>query len=181
MIHPETFVKQTHKGLGLFAGRDFKRGEILWIVDDHDIKIPLEAYESLDEQQRQKLNIYSYMDFQHRVIVPWDEGKYVNHDCEPNSTGLAEFDNISIAMRDIEAGEEIVEDYGCYFGHFETFQCHCGSQSCRGQISSDQPYNANLRINLQDIVDIIKSHVQYLLNIKTQENEEFIKILSKAY
>jgi SET domain-containing protein len=180
MIHPETFVQRTHKGLGLFAGRDFKRGEILWIVDDHDIKIPLETYEALDEQQRQKLNIYSYMDVRHRVIVPWDEGKYVNHDCEPNSTGLSEFDNISIALRDIEAGEEIVEDYRCYFGHFETFQCQCGSTSCRGQISSDQPYEADLRIGLQEIADTIKSHDQCLLNVEAQETKEFLQILSNA-
>ncbi|MFM6293008.1 MAG: SET domain-containing protein, partial [Dolichospermum sp.] len=135
MIHPDTFVSSTQKGMGLFARRDFQRGEVLWIIDDHDVKIPLEDYMALDEQQKQKLNIYSYLDFFHRVIIPWDEGKYVNHDCEPNSTGLIQYDNISIALREIKAGEEIVEDYSCYFGHFETFKCMCGSYNCRQLIS----------------------------------------------
>ena len=178
MIHPETFVKVTNKGLGLFANKNFKRGEILWIVDDHDIKIPVESYHLLDNQQKQRLNIYSYMDFDRRVIIPWDEGKYVNHDCEPNSTGLMEFDNISIALRDIKIGEEIVEDYCCYFGHFETFTCQCGSIKCRGEISLNNRYEKDLRIKLSDIATTIKSIDQYLLKIETQENKEFLEMLA---
>lgn len=177
MIHPDTFIQSNHKGLGLFARRDFKRGEILWIIDDHDIKISLDTYQTIDEKQRQKLNIYSYMDFQYRVIIPWDEGKYVNHDCEPNSTGLVQFDNLSIALKDIKAGEEIVEDYGCYFGHFETFNCRCHSPRCRGKVSSKQIYQPDLRIDLAEIAPLVRSLDQYLLKIETKENIEFLKIL----
>ena len=180
MIHPDTFVQSNHKGLGLFARRDFKRGEILWIIDDHDIKVTLHDYEALDIHQRQKLNIYSYMDFQYRVIIPWDEGKYVNHDCEPNSTGLIQFDNLSIAMRDIKAGEEIVEDYSCYFGHFETFDCRCSSSRCRGEISSKHAYQVDLRIDLTEIAPVIRSLDQYLLKINTKENIDFLRILASA-
>ncbi|MEY4934714.1 MAG: hypothetical protein RIS64_1073 [Bacteroidota bacterium] len=178
MIHPDTFLKLTHKGYGLFARRDFKRGEIIWLIDDYDIKIPLDAYKQLDEAQQQKLNIYSYMDIHSRVIIPWDEGKYVNHSCEPNSTALAQFDNMSMAIRDIKAGEEIVEDYSCYFGHFETFHCECGASSCRGKIAADHAFRADLRIDITEIVDVIKSTDQYLLKIKTAENKHLLEMLA---
>ena len=178
MIHPDIYVKHTHIGLGLFAKRAFKRGEILWIIDDLDIKIPLSTYNSLDEKQRQKLDIYSYMDFQNRVIVAWDEGKYVNHSCSPNSTALVQFDNISIAIRDIHEGEEIVEDYRCYFSHFDTFPCQCGSANCIGQVSASASYRSDLRLDISEIGQGIKSIEQFLLRKPTSENSELLTLLS---
>jgi SET domain-containing protein len=178
MTHPDTFVKSSHKGFGLFAGRDFKRGEILWLIDDYDVKIPLHEYNNLDREQRRKLDIYTYMDFQYRVIVPWDDGKYVNHSCEPNCTGLSQFDNLSVALRDIKEGEEIVEDYTSYFAHFETFNCECGSKNCCGIISSELPYQAHLRLNLSVIGPVINCINQYLLGIKTKENSDLTVLLA---
>ena len=179
MIHPDTCVKPTHKGMGLFANRDFRRGEILWIIDDHDIKIPLEEYRAMDALRRHKFNTYSYMDVQRRVIVPWDEGKYVNHSCEPNSTALVQFDNISVALRDIRAGEEIVEDYSCYYGHFESFTCQCGSARCRGLVSGDEAYEADLRLDLDDMATVINALEQALLQEETGENGRLLKLLAE--
>lgn len=178
MVHPDTFVQPTQKGLGLFAKRQFHKGEILWIADDFDLKIPLHDYQKIDEKQRNILNVYSYLDYKNRVIVPWDSGKYVNHSCAPNSTGLLEFDNVSIALRDIRPGEEIVEDYCCYFGHFETFNCLCGAPNCRGIVGNDHSYDPRLRLRLEDVEKEIRSVDQYLLEIQSDENVEFMKIIS---
>lgn len=178
MIHPDTYVKNTHKGLGLFTKRPFKRGEILWIIDDVDVKIPLAEYQNFDPLLKKKLNIYSYLDYGNRAIVPWDEGKYVNHSCAPNSTGLLQFDNISIALRDIAAEEEIVEDYNSYFGHFETFECKCGSPNCRGIVSQEKAYSPDLRLSLAEMAHIIWSLPQPLLAIESDENIEFLEILN---
>ena len=177
MIHPDTYIKTTPKGLGLFAKRRFERGEILWIIDDIDAKLPLLHYLALDELQQQKLNTYSYLDNQNRVIIPWDEGKYVNHSCAPNSTGLLEFDNISIALKSIEPDEEIVEDYYGYFGHFETFSCRCGASSCRGIIAQGDTYRADLRLTLATIVPALLSLPQALLTIRSSENDVFLATL----
>lgn len=177
MIHPDTYIKHTPKGLGLFARRRFERGSILWVADDIDAKIPLADYLALDPLQQQKLNIYSYLDYKRRVIIPWDEGKYVNHSCAPNSTGILEFDNISVALRAIEPDEEIVEDYGCYFGHFESFTCRCGAQNCRGVVTSDQSYRADLRLRLSEIHAIIVGQDQQLLQIRSSENDAFFEVL----
>ncbi|WP_158600297.1 SET domain-containing protein [Fibrisoma montanum] len=179
MIHPDTYVQLTPKGLGLFAKKRFLRGEILWIIDDIDLKMPLLAHQALDPLQQQKLNIYCYLDYQHRVIVPWDEGKYVNHSCAPNSTGLLEYDNISIALRTIEPGEEIVEDYYCYYGHFETFTCKCGAPNCRGTIDQVDSYRPDLRLHLDDIAPDMMKLDQPLLAIQSAENTAFLTLLQR--
>jgi hypothetical protein len=113
------------------------------------------------------------LDYEKRVIIPWDEGKYVNHSCDPNSTGILQYDNISIALRDIDKDEEIVEDYYCYFGHFETFACNCGARNCRRQIKRDDTYDAGLRLDLEDVAGLILSQPQYLLDIESKENKTF--------
>jgi hypothetical protein len=177
MIHPDTYVKNTPKGLGLFAGRPFQKGEILWIADDVDAKIPLEDYKTFDSYQQKKLNIYSYLDNKNRVIIPWDEGKYVNHSCAPNSTGVLQFDNISIAKCEIEKDEEIVEDYYSYFGHFESFQCRCGSPACRGVVEQENSYHSNLRFDLSEVAQDILELPQPLLQVQSHENHEFLKVL----
>lgn len=177
MIHPDTYVKDTPKGLGLFAKRPFRRGEILWIIDDVDARIPLAEYEALSDFQRNKINIYCYLDYLNRVIVPWDEGKYVNHSCDPNSTGLLEFDNLSIALRDIAQDEEIVEDYYCYYGHFETFTCRCGSSNCRNLIAQEASFDPGLRIPLEEIAPLILSLPQPLLAVVSVENRALFERL----
>lgn len=177
VIHPDTYIAKTSKGMGVFAKRKFNRGEILWIADDFDVKIPLQTYEELDPVQKAKFNIYSYLDYDKRVIVPWDEGKYVNHSCAPNSTGVLQYDNISVALRDIEKDEEIVEDYYSYYGHFETFICHCGAPNCRHLIRYDETYDADLRLDLDDIAGLMLSLPQPLLEVVTKENKSFKSFL----
>lgn len=44
-----------------------------------------------------------------------------------------------IATRDIEAGEEITDDYGLFNLEWE-MECSCGQKSCRGWIRSDQAH-----------------------------------------
>ncbi|GAB4028203.1 SET domain-containing protein [Spirosoma koreense] len=177
MVHPDTYVGNTNKGLGLFAKRRFERGEILWIADDIDAHIPLAQYLALDGLQRQKLDIYSYLDNKNRVIIPWDEGKYVNHSCVPNSTGLQEFDNVSVALRTIEPDEEIVEDYDSYYGHFETFVCRCGAPNCRGIIAQDDAFRPDLRLPLAVIAPALLGQPQQLLVVRSTENADFQAML----
>lgn len=177
MTHPDTYVKPTPKGLGLFAKRRFQPGEILWIIDDYDLKIPLATYERIAPAARRKLDVYSYLDFERRVIIPWDEGKYLNHACDPNATGLREFDNLSIACRAIGADEEITEDYGSYFGHFETFPCQCGSPRCRGTIRQDEPFRSEGRLALADVAELLFSLPQPLLEVPSREQAVLVELL----
>jgi hypothetical protein len=61
---------------------------------------------------------------------------YINHSCEPNC-GFTDASTL-VAMRDIAAGESVTFDYSMSdTNSFITFDCRCGTASCRGRMSGD--------------------------------------------
>ena len=59
---------------------------------------------------------------------------FINHSCNPNCilTGNV----VLVAGRDIGIGEELVYDYATSDGSdYDEFECMCGSDQCRGQVS----------------------------------------------
>lgn len=89
-----------------------------------------------------------YEDHPDTYLFGLDDGKHVidgdgvaafiNHSCDPN----CESDEIDgqvwiIAVRDIEAGEELTYDYCLYDGDDES-PCSCGADRCRGTLYSDE-------------------------------------------
>jgi hypothetical protein len=71
-----------------------------------------------------------------RIIDGYGVAAFVNHSCEPN----CETDQIKgkmwiIALRDIEAGEELTYDYNLFDGEDDA-PCLCGSGRCRGSLYS---------------------------------------------
>jgi SET domain-containing protein len=59
-----------------------------------------------------------------------------NHSCDPN---LGFFGQIGlVAMRDIDAGEELMFDYAMSDGGpYDEFDCYCGSPNCRKKITGN--------------------------------------------
>ncbi len=57
---------------------------------------------------------------------------FINHSCEPN-VGFAG-NIVLVAMRDIDAGEELTTDYALFDDHDAEMECRCGTASCRGTI-----------------------------------------------
>jgi len=71
-------------------------------------------------------------------LVSTDDGPgdWINHSCAPN-TGMRGQITL-VALRDIEAGEEICFDYAMSDGsHYDEFDCACGSSWCRHRIRGD--------------------------------------------
>ncbi len=65
-----------------------------------------------------------------------EEADCFNHCCDPN-VGLNGQIGL-IAMRDIEAGEEICLDYAmCDGSNYDEFDCSCGSPNCRGHVTGE--------------------------------------------
>lgn len=58
-----------------------------------------------------------------------------NHSCEPN-VGFNSSVTM-VAIRDIDAGEELVMNYAFMETDFEAFECKCGSSNCRKIIDSN--------------------------------------------
>jgi hypothetical protein len=136
MIHPDTELRRVNDtiGYGVFARRPIPKGTILYVKDPLEIEVTAEQFAAMDPQYQTIVNWFSYIDEFGSRIVSWDIAKYVNHCCDSNSisTGYG----FEIATRDIEAGEEITDEYGI-FNLPEPLQCRCGSLNCRRTISDD--------------------------------------------
>jgi len=118
----------TIQGRGVYAKRVFDAGEIVlrW---DLSHTIPNEQLAALPEDERR----YTHPLDEHRTLIVQAPERFVNHSCAPN-TEVREF--CDIALRRIEAGEEITSDYG-EAGAAVAFECNCGSAQCRKHIGSD--------------------------------------------
>jgi hypothetical protein len=121
MIHPSTEVRYIDdaKGYGLFATRGIVRGTITWTLDKLDRVLLPEEMESFDERYQEILLKYSFRNNQGSYVFCWDNGRYINHSFDANCC-LTPY-NFEIAIRDIEAGEEVTDDYG-YLNIIEPFE-----------------------------------------------------------
>jgi len=63
-----------------------------------------------------------------------EPGDFVNHSCDPNC-GLRG-STVVVALRDIEAGEELTYDYATSDGSdYDEFECACGAALCRTKVT----------------------------------------------
>ncbi|MBT3297370.1 SET domain-containing protein-lysine N-methyltransferase [archaeon] len=123
-------IKESHiSGKGIFAGKDFKKGEVV-MVWDFSYKIKRNEIKNLSLEDQNHLN---YIGKGNYVIMKSPE-KYVNHSCHTNTYVDNEKD---IALRDINKGEEITTDYSVNSMEDWEMPCSCGSKNCRKVIVGD--------------------------------------------
>ncbi|MEL0106809.1 MAG: SET domain-containing protein [Rhodospirillaceae bacterium] len=98
-------------GIGIFAGREIKKGEQVWTFDpvfDHIISDKAISY--LDPTQATFLETYAYRDQwrNNALVLESDNGRFMNHSSDPN----CDFTNgDGFAARHIEQDEELTCDY----------------------------------------------------------------------
>ncbi len=71
-------------------------------------------------------------------LVPARQGPadWFNHSCAPNAGLRGQI--VLVAMRDIEAGEEVCYDYAMSDGSdYDEIDCQCGALTCRGRITGE--------------------------------------------
>ena len=136
MLHPDTelrFVSDTI-GYGVFATRRIPRGTITWARDPLDQTFTTAQIAALPAIPRQVLGKYGFVDPAGDVVLCWDHGRFVNHSCA--ATCLSPGHQFELAVRDIEAGEELTDDYATL--NLELgFPCACGSPACRRQVTPE--------------------------------------------
>ena len=64
-----------------------------------------------------------------------DMSVMINHSCDPNVGFRGS--TIYVAMRDIEAGEELSHDYAMERSDDYSLDCRCGSALCRGKVTGE--------------------------------------------
>ena len=71
--------------------------------------------------------------------VPENLARFANHSCSPNSESIVEGTGVWIvALRDINAGEEITYNYGYDLGEYRDYPCRCASPDCIGYIVAQE-------------------------------------------
>ena len=136
MIHPHSELRFVNPdiGFGVFATRRIPKGTITWVLDPLDQTLSPAKASQLPPALQGVLDIYSYRNGNGDWILCWDHARFVNHSCQP--TSLAPGFDLEIAVRDIECGEQITDDYGS-LNLDASFQCCCSSPQCRGLIGPD--------------------------------------------
>jgi uncharacterized protein len=127
MLLVKTAVKQSPiAGLGLFADENIKEGQMVWRYDPNSSLLitrpQMTTFLASSESEQTALFYLMYgfyvapMD---GLLLCLDNGRFVNHSTSCN-LGPVNLDQetrwrYSIALRDIEKGEELTEDYSISF------------------------------------------------------------------
>lgn len=105
-------------GLGVFAAEFIPAGTIVWrFQPDFDFRVSEESVAALPELARQKLLHYSAK-WGGGYVISADDARFMNHSEQANLKTLDEPDS-DVAIRDIQVGEELLEDYREFDDTFE--------------------------------------------------------------
>lgn len=136
MIHPKTTLRFINEsvGYGVFAADFIPEGSITYVKDSLEQVISPTDYLLHSAEMQESIDKYSYIDENGNRIVSWDFAKYTNHCCNCNtiSTGYG----FEIAIRDIQKGEQITDEYGIFNLNTE-LTLVCGEKNCRKKISKE--------------------------------------------
>ncbi len=116
-------------GHGAFAVRDIPEGTIVHSLTGRPIhRTQLDTID-LDEVGVLQIDDDLFM------VAQGNADDYINHSCEPN-LAFTEDGRHFIALRAIQAGEEVTFDYATAEDDPEwNIQCLCGSEKCRGSLT----------------------------------------------
>ncbi len=121
MIHPDTEVKfiSNEIGYGVVATKLIPAGTITWVLDKLDREFTPVEFQNFDPIHQNILDTYSFRNNKGNLVLCWDNGRFVNHSF--NSNCLTTAYDFEIAIRDIQPGEQLTDDYG-YLNISEPFR-----------------------------------------------------------
>jgi len=124
-------------GYGIYASRFIECGEIIFTGEEKPHRLITRNFMEQHWSERDKKLFSQYaLPISPEVYIIWDEDPTVwapqNHSCRPNTI----YDGLNvIALRHIEAGEELTLDYSHLLDeHAEPFDCNCGTPQCKKKI-----------------------------------------------
>jgi hypothetical protein len=121
MIHPDTELRFINDkiGYGVVATKFIPKGTITWVLDKLDRIFTPAQVKQMDPLYQEVLDKYTYRNPEGNYVLCWDNARFINHSSNSNCITTAyEFE---IAVRDIQPGEELTDDYG-YLNLEEPFE-----------------------------------------------------------
>ena len=133
-LSPKVVVKPSGiHGRGLFARQPIRRDEIVCVKGGHvfDRRRLVELQPDLGPAE---IAIAEDL-FIGPVRAEEREGSMIfsNHSCEPNLGVQGQI--VFVAMRDVEAGEELTHDWAMTDDDTYEMACACGAPTCRGVVT----------------------------------------------
>ena len=163
------YVAQSPIGRGVFAGRDFAVGELLFRFAGPVISLAQAVKKGDLEGNALQIGPATYVDLE----AP---GLFANHSCEPNA-GVRER-VCGYALRPIARGEEIFYDYSTTMSERRwSMQCRCGTPSCRGMIGDFHDLPAELRdryLSMRIVQPFIVAELRALYSPAEKTLEELV-------
>lgn len=122
-------VKKNNKGFGIYANKNFKKGETICVFIGKKTK-PDNLGFKLNDFQKASINP---LQISRNYYLEIDKSFYIyfNHSCNPNA-GFRKTAEL-FAIKNIKKDKEITYDYSTTID--ESFKCECGAKNCRGAIS----------------------------------------------
>jgi hypothetical protein len=106
-------------GYGVVATEFIPKGTITWVFDKLDRVFTPAEFESMEGVYKDLLCNYTFRNNQGNYVLCWDHGRYVNHSFKSNCLSTAY--DFEIAIKDIQPGEQLTDDYG-YLNIIEPFR-----------------------------------------------------------
>ncbi len=112
MIHPNTELKYINceQGNGIVATRLIPAGTITWVKDSLDREFTLEDIQNFEPALQNIIETYTFRNNKGNYVLCWDNGRFVNHSFKANCVATPY--GFELAIRDIQPGEQITNDYG---------------------------------------------------------------------
>ena len=120
-------------GKGLFAQDAISQGEVVAVKGGY--VLPSSTWLELERT----LGPAEIQIGEDLYVAPISQGErdgsmlYINHSCDPNCAIQGQI--VFVAMRDIEAGEELSHDWATTDDMDYVLDCNCGTSKCRGTVT----------------------------------------------
>lgn len=123
MLTVKTIIKPSPvAGIGLFATEFIPKGSIVWTYKKKlDALFTKAEVSTFSPPSQEQFYNYAYFDKVYgKYLLCGDDGRFFNHSLIPNCDDSEE--GVTIALRDIQPGEELTVDYTTFYGDIQNHQ-----------------------------------------------------------
>lgn len=152
-------------GKGLFASKNIKKGEVVFIMKGEVIKMNAHNKDRI-------LALPNIVGIDKDLwIDPVEPYVFINHSCDPTTSvkGRVTY----VALKNIKKGEEITFDYSISEDSSWTMKCSCGSYCCRKIIRGTRQLPPSF---FKKYFPVFPT---YFKNLYLKQNADLIKVVDR--